>query len=58
MRFGREIRSGSNRTRFIGTGAAPAYTMVHLAMQEADEHGIDVVWLEHVTEEEYRGGTS
>jgi hypothetical protein len=27
--------------------------MVHLAMQEADESGVDVVWLEHVTDEEY-----
>ena len=27
--------------------------MAHIAMQEADEHGIDVVWLEHVTDEEY-----
>ena len=34
-------------------GAAAGHTMVHLAMQEADEHGIDVVWLEHVTDEEY-----
>jgi quercetin dioxygenase-like cupin family protein len=34
-------------------GAAPGRTMAHLAMQEADEHGIDVVWLEHVTDEEY-----
>jgi quercetin dioxygenase-like cupin family protein len=34
-------------------GAAPGRTMAHIAMQEADEHGIDVVWLEHVTDEEY-----
>ena len=34
-------------------GAAPHHTMVHLAIQEADEHGIDVVWLDHVTNEEY-----
>jgi hypothetical protein len=27
--------------------------MAHLAMQEADEHGVDVVWLDHVTDEEY-----
>jgi hypothetical protein len=27
--------------------------MAHLAMQEADEHGVDVVWFEHVTDEEY-----
>jgi hypothetical protein len=29
--------------------------MVHLAIQEKDEHGVDVVWLDHVTEEEYAG---
>ena len=34
-------------------GAAPGHTMVHLAMQEADEQGVDVVWLEHVTDAEY-----
>jgi quercetin dioxygenase-like cupin family protein len=34
-------------------GAAPGRTMAHIAMQEADEHGIDVVWFEHVTDEEY-----
>jgi quercetin dioxygenase-like cupin family protein len=34
-------------------GADAGRTMVHLAMQEADEHGIDVVWLKHVTDEEY-----
>lgn len=36
-------------------GAAPGHTMVHLAIQEKDEHGVDVVWLDHVTEEEYAG---
>ena len=34
-------------------GAAPGSTMVHLAMQEADETGSVVVWLDHVTDEEY-----
>lgn len=34
-------------------GAAPGRTMVHLAMQEADANGESVVWLEHVTDEEY-----
>jgi quercetin dioxygenase-like cupin family protein len=34
-------------------GAAPGYTMVHLAMQETDVTGVDVIWLEHVTDEEY-----
>ena|SRR5450432_1352935 len=34
-------------------GATPQRTMVHIAMQQPDEHGVDVVWLEHVTDEEY-----
>jgi quercetin dioxygenase-like cupin family protein len=34
-------------------GAAPGHTMVHLAIQEADENGQDVTWLRHVTEDEY-----
>jgi quercetin dioxygenase-like cupin family protein len=34
-------------------GAAPGHTFVHLAIQETDERGIDVVWLDHVTDEEY-----
>jgi quercetin dioxygenase-like cupin family protein len=29
-------------------GAAAGRTMVHLAIQEADEKGVDVVWMEHV----------
>ena len=36
-------------------GAAPGRTLVHLAMQEMDEQGVDVVWLEHVTDQEYAG---
>ncbi len=31
-------------------GAKPGHTMVHLAMQEFDENGVNVVWLEHVSE--------
>jgi hypothetical protein len=27
--------------------------MVHLAIQEADETGSTVVWMEHVTDEDY-----
>jgi len=52
-----EIHSGD--TVWIGAGevhwhgAAPGRTMVHLAIQEADERGTDVVWLQHVTDEEY-----
>ena len=34
-------------------GAGPAHTMVHLAMQEADERGVDVEWMQHVTDAEY-----
>jgi quercetin dioxygenase-like cupin family protein len=34
-------------------GAAPANTLVHFALQEADMQNVDVVWLEQVTDEEY-----
>jgi len=34
-------------------GAGPGTTMVHMALQEADAGGVDVVWLEHVTNQEY-----
>jgi quercetin dioxygenase-like cupin family protein len=34
-------------------GAAPGNTMVHLAMQEVDDKGASVTWLEHVTDAEY-----
>ena len=34
-------------------GAAAGNTMVHLAMQEVDDKGVGVVWLEHVTDEDY-----
>ena len=34
-------------------GAEAGHTMVHLAMQEADESGSPVVWGRHVTDEEY-----
>jgi len=37
-------------------GAAPGNTMVHLAIQEADAQGVDVVWLEPVTDKEYSAG--
>lgn len=36
-------------------GAAPGHTMVHLAIQEADETGIDVVWEHLVLDEDYHG---
>ncbi len=53
----REIRPGD--TVFIEPGemhwhgAAPGHTMVHLALYERDEKGVDAVWREHVTEKEY-----
>lgn len=34
-------------------GATPARFMAHIALQEADEAGQVVTWLEHVTDEEY-----
>ena len=34
-------------------GAAPGNTMVHLAMQEVDDKGVGVVWMEKVTDAEY-----
>jgi quercetin dioxygenase-like cupin family protein len=36
-------------------GAGPLNTMVHLALQETDAQGVDVVWLEPVTDAEYGG---
>ena len=35
-------------------GATPDRFMAHVAMQEADEQGQVVSWLEHVSDEEYR----
>lgn len=37
-------------------GAAAGNTMVHLAMQEVDDRGAGVAWLEQVTEAEYKAG--
>ena len=34
-------------------GATPERFMAHVAIQEADENGQVVTWLEHVTDEEY-----
>lgn len=34
-------------------GAAPGHTMMHLAIYERDENGVDADWREHVTDEEY-----
>jgi quercetin dioxygenase-like cupin family protein len=53
----REIHSGDTVWIEAGEvhwhGAAPGRTLVHLAIQEVDEHGTDVVWLQHVTDDEY-----
>lgn len=38
-------------------GATPDRFMAHVAMQEADDQGQVVTWLEHVTDQEYRGTT-
>lgn len=35
-------------------GATPDRFMAHIAMQEADEQGQVVTWLEHVTDEDYK----
>jgi len=35
-------------------GATPDRFMAHVAMQEGDENGQMVTWLDHVTDEEYR----
>ena len=36
-------------------GAKPGSMMVHLAIHEANEQNVHVVWLEHVTDEQYLG---
>jgi quercetin dioxygenase-like cupin family protein len=54
----REIRPGDTVWFAPGEkhwhGAGPTSAMVHIAMQEALD-GAHVQWLEHVTEEQYRG---
>ena len=37
-------------------GATAGRFMAHVAIQEADEQGVPVTWLEHVTDEEYAAG--
>jgi quercetin dioxygenase-like cupin family protein len=34
-------------------GAGPHHSLIHQALQEGDAQGVDVVWLEPVTDEEY-----
>src|SRR3954451_21513728 len=38
-------------------GAAPNRFMVHIAMQQNDDTGSPVTWGEHVTDEQYAGGS-
>jgi quercetin dioxygenase-like cupin family protein len=38
-------------------GAAPDHYMAHVAMQEADQDGRVVTWLDHVTDAEYQPAT-
>jgi quercetin dioxygenase-like cupin family protein len=38
-------------------GAAPDRFMAHVAIQEADEQGTPVTWLEQVSDEDYRAAT-
>jgi quercetin dioxygenase-like cupin family protein len=38
-------------------GATPDRFMAHVAMQEADDHGQVVTWLEQVTDHEYTSAT-
>lgn len=37
-------------------GATSSRFMAHVAIQEADEQGVPVTWLAHVTDEEYAAG--
>jgi quercetin dioxygenase-like cupin family protein len=34
-------------------GADAGHTLVHLAMQEADDNGVNAVWGEQVSQEDY-----
>jgi hypothetical protein len=38
-------------------GATSDWFMAHVAMQEVDDHGQVVTWLEHVTDQEYASTT-
>jgi len=35
-----------------GHGAAPRRNLVHFAIQETDDNGVEVVWMEHVGEQQ------
>lgn len=53
----RQIQSGDSvwieANELHWHGAAPGHTLVHLAMQEADDQGVEVVWSDLVTDKEY-----
>jgi quercetin dioxygenase-like cupin family protein len=51
--FGPEMWSTANPNEEHWHGATADRFMAHVAMQEADEEGQVVKWLEHVTDEEY-----
>lgn len=56
----REIRAGDSVFIEPGEvhwhGASPKQFMEHVALQESDENGQPVTWLDHVTDEEYAEG--
>jgi quercetin dioxygenase-like cupin family protein len=39
-------------------GATAGRFMAHVAIQEADEQGVPVTWIQHVTDEEYTAGNN
>jgi len=53
-----EVRAGDTIVTLPGEwpwhGAAPGSFMTHLAIQEADDDGIDAYWGEHTTDDEYQ----
>jgi quercetin dioxygenase-like cupin family protein len=53
----KEIRPGDVVNIELGEehwhGAMPGRFMARVAIQEADEQGVPVTWLEHVTDEQY-----
>jgi quercetin dioxygenase-like cupin family protein len=53
----REIHPGDTAVIAPGElhwhGAAPSHNMTHLALQEMNEQGVAVTWLDHVTDAEY-----
>lgn len=52
IRAGDTIQSDPNESHWHGS--APDHFMTHLALQEADEHGLDAAWGEHVSDEDYQ----